>query len=536
MATTQDVPRAGERSPSDDDRRRRLVTRVGGGGLLALGLLLFRGFGIPWDEDLMHNYGELLLRFFTTGDRAWENFVSYPTGHIKLYGPVVAVPQAIIDRWADSPYIGYRYGHLLVFLIFAGSVFAFYGLCRRHFKSWRWGAIGAAMLVLSPRIFTHAFVNNRDIPFMAFIVITLYFVARFIESRRVVWMVAAGAASALTIDVRVGGVFVVGLAFLFLGLDVVGDVDFRASLRRLVVPVAVYLGVAGVLTVAFWPYLWANPIARFIEVLRFFGDFTVATPKVLYRGQVVSVIELPWHFIPWWIAISTPIPYLLLTAVGFTTIAVRRWRAVFQTRSNERYLYMYAVWLGLPLALVIVGRSPVYDDWRHLMFVYPALVFFAVAGARRIYERLRHLRYRISLRRAWAVALVAILCWVAGTMIRFHPFENVYFNALAGGAEGRYEMDYGGLSYKQGLEYLLHTQQGPVRVTACTRPGFYANLLFAQADWTRLVYVPPEQADYALCAPLGGLGISAVTYFPGRPMIYSINRGSGTFFFIKRLR
>src|SRR6266851_563868 len=97
-------------------------------------------------------------------------------------------------------------------------------------------------------------------------------------------------------------------------------------------------------------------------------------------------------------------------------------------------------------------------------------------------------------------------------------------------------MDYGGLTYKQGLEYLLRSQAGPIKVTACTRPGLYANLLFSKPDWTRILYVPPEQADYGLCAPLGGLGITAYSYFPGRPMVYSISRDGGTFFFIKRLR
>ena len=41
-------------------------------------------------------------------------------------------------------------------------------------------------------------------------------------------------------------------------------------------------------------------------------------------------------------------------------------------------------------------------------------------------------------------------------MIINHPFQNVYFNSLAGkNIRQNFELDYWGLSYKQGLEYIL---------------------------------------------------------------------------------
>ena len=52
-------------------------------------------------------------------------------------------------------------------------------------------------------------------------------------------------------------------------------------------------------------------------------------------------------------------------------------------------------------------------------------------------------------------ALSSILS-ISAFMIVNHPFQNVYFNCLAGkNIRQNFELDYWGLSYKQGLEYIL---------------------------------------------------------------------------------
>jgi len=60
--------------------------------------------------------------------------------------------------------------------------------------------------------------------------------------------------------------------------------------------------------------------------------------------------------------------------------------------------------------------------------------------------------------RAATAALVVIVVFglanVVRIMVRYHPYEHLYFNALTGGthgADGRYDLDYWGLFYRQGL-------------------------------------------------------------------------------------
>jgi hypothetical protein len=130
--------------------------------------------------------------------------------------------------------------------------------------------------------------------------------------------------------------------------------------------------------------------------------------------------------------------------------------------------WLVLAWFFAPLVSVIVFHSVLYDGWRHLFFVYPALLLIAakgylVAGVT-IRQRLNQLGFRLAAIGACLLAVGNVIAVVA-FMVRAHPFEHVYFNALAGGprnARFHFDMDYWGLAYRRGLEAILRTDQDPV--------------------------------------------------------------------------
>jgi hypothetical protein len=81
----------------------------------------------------------------------------------------------------------------------------------------------------------------------------------------------------------------------------------------------------------------------------------------------------------------------------------------------------------------------------------------------------------IWLRGVTATALVGLSVWVGVDMVRLHPYEYVYFNRSSGGlreAFGRYETDYWGASFKEGLQWVMHKLPAiepgqPIRVASC---------------------------------------------------------------------
>ena len=85
-------------------------------------------------------------------------------------------------------------------------------------------------------------------------------------------------------------------------------------------------------------------------------------------------------------------------------------------------------------------------------------------------------------------------------MITNHPEENVYFNVLAGKKpQQKFDLDYWGLSYRQGLEYLVKHAKGDT-IKACwhNAPGNYNLIWLSEKDRKRIMEVPFDSAEYFL--------------------------------------
>ena len=100
-------------------------------------------------------------------------------------------------------------------------------------------------------------------------------------------------------------------------------------------------------------------------------------PSTLVAGQ-----HLPWHYIPVWMVITLPTLYSILIINGLI-ITIRQ---VFKPNSlhlnKSNFLYdFYFLALGLvPLLIIIIIKSTLYGGWRHLYFIYPPLVWFAMVA------------------------------------------------------------------------------------------------------------------------------------------------------------
>jgi len=86
-------------------------------------------------------------------------------------------------------------------------------------------------------------------------------------------------------------------------------------------------------------------------------------------------------------------------------------------------------------------------------------------------------------------------------MIRYHPYQNVYFNILAGSDAGqKFELDYWGLSFRQGLEYIVkNDKRSVIKLSANVPPPLLNNAIFLERhDINRLRLTSISQADYFL--------------------------------------
>ena len=142
---------------------------------------------------------------------------------------------------------------------------------------------------------------------------------------------------------------------------------------------------------------------------------------------------------------------------------------------------LFFVWFVIPLSVIILSGSIVYDGFRQILFLVPPLFLMTGYALDWIFDRIRNLTLRLL-----TFALIAIPGIYS--IISLHPYEYIYFNSLVGGvrgAYGNYEMDYWATSYREAAEFLNEAAPqdarvavfGPVEIVSpYTRPDIKLNI------------------------------------------------------------
>jgi hypothetical protein len=425
--------------------------------LLVLGVSIYSQYGLSWDEPNQLTLGIQNYRFALNSDP------SIFSNHDRWYGPLFEIFLIAAQSRSSLDQI-YLSRHLLNFLAFFIGCIAFFLLARKFTRNGWLALLGLTCLVLSPRIFADAFYNSKDIPFLAAYSICLFSLLWFLDRPNIGRAALLGVFTAAMLAIRLPGLIIPALTGLGLLLEVLSH---RAPWKRCLGAFVFYLVLTAVLLVFFWPALWPNPLAGFTEAFTFMSRFP-HNGTMLYIGKYISDSPPPWHYALVWISVTTPLLYLAGILVGVVVLLARQGKALSKFRdqySPERRneAIVLAAALG-PMLVVIFLGSGLYDGWRQLFFVYTPLLLIMLSGFQAFYEWVcRRLGKNISLALCGTLLVIGMIP-IAAWMIQYHPYQNVYFNRLAGAdmktIQQRFPLDYWGLSYQRGLEEILRTDPG----------------------------------------------------------------------------
>ena len=277
-------------------------------GILLIGLLLYQDYGLTWDDLAQVEIGETNFNYVFKGDPALFELKN------RYYGPLFEMILFAITRNIADP-ARFFVRHLLTFLSFYTGLIFFYKLVKRITGRWLFGLIGCLMLLLSPRIFAHSFYNSKDIPFMAAFIIAIYTLITFLDKKTIPNVIIHAIASAVLISLRVPGIFVLALTVGMLIIELLFKTD-KPPIKTWLPQIGLYLLITGGLTILFWPILWHDPINEFINALQQMSKFPWLGGVVYYRAQFVDAKQLPWHYIPVWMLITTPIIFFVFSGLG----------------------------------------------------------------------------------------------------------------------------------------------------------------------------------------------------------------------------
>jgi len=434
--------------------------------IFTVGLATYKDYGISWDERVERLDGAVALRYiegrseirFPGLDLMLEK-QEYPASlelhsYKDRYYPVgfnLPVEAMIQKLGIESEQKAYYFRHLITFSICIVGLWAIFLLAKRRFSDWRMGLLASVMYALTPRLYGEWFYNSKDMVLLSFFAIAMYWAISYLQKPNYRNAVLFGIATGLALNIRLMAIILPMLVSSMLIIQVmrhqvkISTALFTFMLSNLVIALIV---------ATLWPLLWESPGRHLVDALGFMAKYQFKQ-DILYFGQIISSTNLPWHYLPVWIVITTPIAYLVLWFIGFIVtlkgLFKSKWRLWINNQQMEDIFFL-ALFLA-PLLGFIVLRPVIYDGWRHFYFIYPAFLLISVRGLKTLLDLL-HL---VPIAKKLTVYLFTFSLLGTGMwMIWAHPLQNVYFNTLVGSNwKSKFDLDYWGLSNRQALQLIL---------------------------------------------------------------------------------
>jgi hypothetical protein len=372
---------------------------------------------------------------------------------IKYYGVAFELPAFLIERIlnVNDKHKQYELKHFLTFLVFFLSLISFYKLLNFRYQNWVIGILGVVMLFLSPRIFANSFYNNKDLVFLSFFIFSIHASLIFLEKQNFRSLIYASLFCALAIDVRIMGIIT---PIILLCTLLMKKIVYSLKTKFFFKIIFQYLFFLFFFVIIFWPFLWANPIGNFLEAYNVMSKYPLEIYN-FFLGEYILSTEIPKYYSLVWIAVTTPLVYVLFFFVGLFFFIIN-----FSKKKNERFnenffkdFFCLSILLSVFTIIIYLG-STLYNGWRQLYFLYSLIIYVSIFGIYEFYLFLNN-NYRKYLIGTLIISFVFTSYW----MKLNHPHQYVYFNILAGkNFDKKFEMDYWGLSYKENLEYLIKNE------------------------------------------------------------------------------
>ena len=493
--------------PDSSPKSRWHIAALIGCAILVLGIARFgTDAGSPWDEPSQSAYGDLIVRWFTSGFRDTS---ATQFENLFLYGGLFEVIAQLAAK--ASPLGVFETRHLLIACVGLGGIVST-GLLAGEVAGPRAGFLAGTVLTLTPAWMGHSWFNSKDIPFATAATVATWFATR-IAVRGVppskLDTFGTGIAIGFALGVRSGGYFLLVYPLVGCLLAWLAEAPrSKASLAAVrtaglsLLQVLAVIPVSWLLMIVAWPWAWSAPVVAPLVAMKFASSFPFSG-DTLFRGQLLKATAVPSSYLPTWFAITTPELYLVAFVLGMGAFVARD-RTM--KRADLKGAAIVALAVVLPIGAAVITKPAIYDGLRHFLFVFPPLAALAGISAAAFIGA-------TTIPVVARVTGVALLLITASTtvvdMTSLHPYEYVYFNRLFGGlpaARGRFDTDYWGVSYKEGFEWLVNesriSSDRPLTVSSCTESS-NKRLDYYRREWPgvrdRIVIVPPEAGpDYFL--------------------------------------
>lgn len=496
-----------------------------------IGFLNIPNIGISWDEpgqrlsaglSVIKVVNKISPDFVPAGYSEFSSQVedlslngAYDHG-VAFDAPILALETLL---GIDSTRGIYLLHHIVNWLGYLVGLSAMYLFILQIYNRRDLALLAGAIFLLSPRILAEGFYNSKDLTFLSFLLLSSYLALKMWEGgNRTKYAVLAGVVGGYAADIRILGLVqlpIIGLVVLLVYLN--GLESLKNSIKQYLL----FLSSFSVTVYLFFPYLWDNPIGNLIKVFKSMSKYNW-DGYVLYAGERLQGQDLPWHYIPVWISVTTPILYLVLFGFGLFSLSYSLIKRIKTGKLNTIFINQIFVLLMFftPLVIVIGLNSTLYDAWRHMYFIYPFLIALGIYGYSVLESVVKN--KVIYLKSVVILSLASTLVWVFAN----NPQQNLYFNFMAGNQIPQsWEMDYWGLSNESALRFILENDSRAIITVqeVSFTPLEVSSKMLSEKEQSRLVFERNEDpnSDYLVNNFRSGSTEDISTKWPGYESIKS---------------
>ena len=412
------------------------------GTLVLAALLIYGDYAISNDEEVQHQYGELILSYYASG---FTDHRLFDFRNLYLYGGLFDIIAVLLGRVLPVDVFVIR--HVLCALIGIGGITAAWATARM-IAGPRAGALTALTLAICGPWFGAMFNHTKDIPFAAAMMGATYLLcraARALPQPRLSDILGFGLLLGAALGLRATGLLLLLYVLLAIALRIrrpTASVTAAHFIVRSLVSFIPAFVLGYLIMIAAWP--WAaldvfNPVRAIFAFAHFHYPI-----RTLLSGEVYDMAHVPRWYVPIYLAIKLPLAMLLGAALALLfSIGSARSRTDIHADDCHRELRFIAFTALFPVLCQVIGHGPAFTGMRHFLFVVPPLAVLAGIGFEGALNWLAARRRELAIG-AFA-AIGAWYLWNASLLVRLHPYEYLFYNPIVGGLEGavrHYEADY----------------------------------------------------------------------------------------------
>jgi len=476
------------------------------GGFAIGGILMTYSAAFGWDDTWQYFYSRYVLSLFHL----------YPGPQpetLKLYGPLTELFLGIATEYIFFPLRDpYWVRHALVFALFPTTLFLHFVLLRKNGISLATALLATCCVFGVIRFGGHALVNVKDFPAAsAYLIITLiqWQLFRFCFDRQEIistrWLsslVLLGVVSVVPYLMRTPLLlhFVMTSAACILVSLLRRDMGKRKRLLLAIIPI-----ISGILTISLLlPSVWSEGFFGSMEkTLSFYSHHPRELTTRVFGMQFTPEAIPRWYALAWIIVIAHPaVTALALLGIILPFIHHRKEGSLLAIPTSagtwhiSLHLWMWIVTLLSFLAVIVISPN-LYNEERHILFLYPLLFSAAALGLDSLKKTTKY----------WLSGLIvfaSILSYVA-----WGKYSFIYINPLLHmTSEKHFTGDYWDVCLPKAI-IVLNENRSPetivipegippsiyIQITRMQRSVFFRGRAF---DRSRIIHKRPERGHYVI--------------------------------------